>query len=994
MAGFVTIECVDCSNGAGYCNFHATFLLCYIQNNDTQSIKVLLRNCSNSSNAAYLFVYKSYGLSEIENLLIDIELPSNIQNLYIYNFQVHIRLTTFRQNTALTRIYIDSHIELESNSFFNNFTGLKYIDVLYVLSREPPSFSNLQSLNYLKMSLEGPITYTLDGTMLGGITNLVTLDLANSYFNGVTKGAFLNLIKLTSLNLGNNGLTYIEEGALAELSNLRLLYLNDNEKLIVSDSVFEGLTDLTSLDLDNTPGVPLNALIHTRNLHSLYLRYNGYHTLEPYVFQQMKSLKYLYLSDPFVCDCNLQWTSLLIQYGVYIRSPVCSDIFQKVISITNEELYINCSQTESFLCLNKSITCPGNEVCHNTEDSYVCGCPIGYALSNSSQCADIDECEEATNCQHACQNTEGSFHCECNEGYKLADDGYSCDDINECHVSNGGCELGCRNTIGSYQCFCYYGHELKNKTHCDNEIQYIVVQGIENEDYRFACYADHNLTVTNFTCENIHQNITGTTMSTTSTTGTTTTTGTTATTTATATSDCPMGYVQRYSGECIDEDECDFYTNCQHFCVNTEGSFHCECNEGYKLADDGYSCDDINECHVLNGGCEFGCRNTNGSHQCYCYYGYELKNETHCANEIQCIVVQNFENEDYRFTCHGDYNLTISNFTCDSIPKSSIATTSSTTTPTSDCPMGYVQRYSGECIDEDECDFYTNCQHFCVNTEGSFHCECNEGYKLADDGYSCDDINECHVLNGGCEFGCRNTNGSHQCYCYYGYELKNETHCDNEIQCIVVQNIENEDYRFTCLGNYNLTLIDFTCENISETSTTTFMSTTSTPIPTKASTTTESTFSIGYEIQCNVLVMQNIAGQGNHFICREGFNITINNLTDNSTDHTTVQTNEKPSTATTSEQIQESTIILFSILIIIIGTQTVIIILILICSLKMIKTARNPYIHRNMRQSHFQENNVEIPLEDMIEKQSNIPPNTIIQNPENPEVTSTHENVK
>ena len=174
--------------------------------------------------------------------------------------------------------------------------------------------------------------------------------------------------------------------------------------------------------------------------------------------------------------------------------------------------------------------------------------------------------------------------------------------------------------------------------------------------------------------------------------------------------------------------------------------------------------------------------------QCYCYHGYELKNETHCNTEIKCIVVKNIENEDYHFSCHGDYNLTITNFTCDNILLTSVTTTPSTTiiasttsitvesTPLSDCPIGYLQRYSGECVDEDECDYTNSCQYSCVNTEGSYYCDCNVGYKLADDGYSCDDVNECLNLNGGCEFGCRNTIGSYQCYCYHGYELKNETH--------------------------------------------------------------------------------------------------------------------------------------------------------------------------------------------------------------------------
>ena len=441
--------------------------------------------------------------------------------------------------------------------------------------------------------------------------------------------------KLTYLSLAYNELTYIEDGALTELSSLEQLDLNENELLSVSDNVFEGLTDLTYLNLDDNPGFPLNALILARSVIRLYLRYNGYHTLDPYVFQQMESLRYLYLSDPFVCDCRLHWTSLVDQYELYIQSAVCSESYDPFPrSITTQSFYTNCSQTESFQCFSKSITCPSYQVCHNTENSYFCGCAIGDSLQSSGQCLDTNECDGTTNCQHTCVNTDGSFYCTCDEGYELASDGYSCDDVNECLYLNGGCELGCLNTIGSYQCQCYYGLDLINETHCDTEIQCIVLQSNENGDNHFTCAGNYNITITNFTCENIPQ--------------TTVTTTPIASTTIEPTtpppSDCPIGYVQRYSGECVDEDECDYYTSCQHSCVNTEGSFYCGCNEGYKLSSNGSSCDDINECHESNGGCEFGCRNTIGSHQCYCYHGYELKNETHCDTEIQCIVVQNIEN--------------------------------------------------------------------------------------------------------------------------------------------------------------------------------------------------------------------------------------------------------------------------------------------------------------------------------------------------------------
>ena len=41
------------------------------------------------------------------------------------------------------------------------------------------------------------------------------------------------------------------------------------------------------------------------------------------------------------------------------------------------------------------------------------------------------------------------------------------------------------------------------------------------------------------------------------------------------------------------EDIGECYVNnggCEHTCVNTPGSYHCECNEGYRLAADGKSC--------------------------------------------------------------------------------------------------------------------------------------------------------------------------------------------------------------------------------------------------------------------------------------------------------------------------------------------------------------------------------------------------------------------
>ena len=43
VIGFVTIECQDCTNTTGYCNHYTSYLECYINNNETQYIKALLK---------------------------------------------------------------------------------------------------------------------------------------------------------------------------------------------------------------------------------------------------------------------------------------------------------------------------------------------------------------------------------------------------------------------------------------------------------------------------------------------------------------------------------------------------------------------------------------------------------------------------------------------------------------------------------------------------------------------------------------------------------------------------------------------------------------------------------------------------------------------------------------------------------------------------------------------------------------------------------------
>ena len=78
---------------------------------------------------------------------------------------------------------------------------------------------------------------------------------------------------------------------------------------------------------------------------------------------------------------------------------------------------------------------------------------------------------------------------------------------------------------------------------------------------------------------------------------------------------------------------------------------------------------------------------------------------------------------------------------------------------------------------------------------------------------------------------------------------------------------------------------------------------------------------------------------------------------------------------------------MLTLLIIIVGNQTVVIILVLLCSLTMRKTASN--LKNNLSMTQTQEN-IGIPLDNTIEKYSNKPPTSLMQNPENTGATSLH----
>ncbi|KAK2176552.1 hypothetical protein NP493_656g01018 [Ridgeia piscesae] len=141
--------------------------------------------------------------------------------------------------------------------------------------------------------------------------------------------------------------------------------------------------------------------------------------------------------------------------------------------------------------------------------------------------------------------------------------------------------------------------------------------------------------------------------------------------------ECCEGYEEDAKSICVvpDVNECLTTTHgCDQSCVNTVGSYKCECRSGYQLDTDGRTCKDVDECRADNGGCSHVCVNSVGSYSCACDNGYKLdSSDLHgCIDKDECS------------------------------------------------------------------DGTHNCGHICNNVVGSFECSCRRGYLLAADKHTCD----------------------------------------------------------------------------------------------------------------------------------------------------------------------------------------------------------------------------------------------------------------
>ncbi|XP_055859606.1 uncharacterized protein LOC106063092 isoform X3 [Biomphalaria glabrata] len=470
-------------------------------------------------------------------------------------------------------------------------------------------------------------------------------------------------------------------------------------------------------------------------------------------------------------------------------------------------------------------TTSAHELCVNTQGGYLCTCHVGFGLTDLSGKKICKECSEGffgQNCSSKCNCiTSKTNYCEKTNGTCVCRPGWTgsnCDlDIDECSRNTSNCSIGnnevCVNTAGSFNCACQSGFQLDTDGKTCKDIDFCAgnactwrCQEINmNTSSECICDIGYNVDTDGFTCKDCVDGLFGE--------------------KCWQVCACNQGNTReciKTNGTCVckpgwtgttcvqDIDECsDSKFNCSsdhYVCLNTPGSFRCSCQQGFKLDTDGKTCIE----------CPEGQFGLNCQHQCSCQ-----KSNTQYCNKTSgaCVCLPGWMGTD----CDVDIN------ECNNVQMNNCSTDrhqECVNTPgsfTCQCQQGLELDTDGRtCI---ECSKGQNCNQTCDcefrNIDGcvSQTCNCSSGWT----GQKCDkDINECVDSSYNCGQSqhkvCTNTPGSFQCSCQAGYSMVNDV-CTDVDECSTKshkcsQQCTNHVGYYTCSCNvgYKLKADNMTCE--------------------------------------------------------------------------------------------------------------------------------------------------------------------------------------
>lgn len=283
---------------------------------------------------------------------------------------------------------------------------------------------------------------------------------------------------------------------------------------------------------------------------------------------------------------------------------------------------------------------------------------------------DINECVQNPCGKNAiCTDTVGSFTCSCKEDY-TGDPYRGCVDIDECSALEKPCGnyAICENADPGYNCLCPQGFAAKP----DAKI------ACEQVDVNILCH-------TNFDCTNNAECIEGQCF-------------------------CQDGFQPKES-ICEDIDECKNSNICGEFstCINTPGSFRCECHAGYVGSPPRIACKA--PCEDVKCGSHAYCKPDGLEAYCICEDGWTFNPSDIAAG---CIDINECDT-----TVHGPFGRCGTNSICSNKPGGYDCK----------CPPGFTGDPNRKCVDIDECLKPNQCGTgaICNNVDGSYTCTCAEG---------------------------------------------------------------------------------------------------------------------------------------------------------------------------------------------------------------------------------------------------------------------------
>ncbi|XP_071404247.1 matrilin-3 [Pithys albifrons albifrons] len=122
---------------------------------------------------------------------------------------------------------------------------------------------------------------------------------------------------------------------------------------------------------------------------------------------------------------------------------------------------------------------------------------------------------------------------------------------------------------------------------------------------------------------------------------------------------------------------------CDQICVSNNGSYLCDCYEGYTLNPDKKTCSAKDICAPGRHDCAQVCRSNDGSYSCDCYEGYTLNSDKKTCSAVDmcapgrhnCEQVCVRDDLSYSCDCYQGYTLNPDKKTCSRAITSSLVTT-------------------------------------------------------------------------------------------------------------------------------------------------------------------------------------------------------------------------------------------------------------------------------------------------------------------------------